>query len=53
MPQGLLDTQMINDKSLASCPHRPAVRTSPFHGGNRGSNPLGDANYSDSPDASK
>jgi hypothetical protein len=24
-------------------PHRLAVRTSPFHGGNRGSNPLGDA----------
>jgi hypothetical protein len=24
-------------------PHRLVVRTPPFHGGNRGSNPLGDA----------
>ena len=25
------------------CPHRLAVRTPPFHGGNRGSSPRGDA----------
>ena len=28
----------------SNCLLRLAVRTSPFHGGNRGSNPLGDAN---------
>ena len=27
--------------SLDNWPHRLMVRTSPFHGGNRGSNPLG------------
>ena len=30
-------------RTLTMCPHRLEARTPPFHGGNRGSNPLGDA----------
>lgn len=37
---------MLVKKASSYCPHRLAVRTSPFHGGNRGSSPLGDAIFS-------
>ena len=34
-----------NPSRLTKRPHRLVVRTPPFHGGDRGSTPLGDAMY--------